>query len=160
MINNSLLLTKTPDPFLHGRHRCTHLVSDEIHLTVLTVHVSKGTLLLVKLVGATKKHNVRSEILRYTMQLPLWELLWGRRSRRGNWVSEWTVPRSPHRRSRPHNQGRTRVSFGTQGLCAPLRGSFSQTACTGDKWQSQTDTAPNDSGNKTIYWNDAVNNTV
>lgn len=40
---------------LNGRHRGTHLVSDEFQLTVLTLHISKKTLLLMKLKGQIKQ---------------------------------------------------------------------------------------------------------
>lgn len=42
----------------HGKHYATHLVSDEIQVTVLARHTSKGTLLLMEL-QENQAHTVR-----------------------------------------------------------------------------------------------------
>lgn len=42
----------------HGKHYATHLVSDEIQVTVLACHTCKGTLLLMKL-QENQAHTVR-----------------------------------------------------------------------------------------------------
>lgn len=72
-------------------------------------------------------------------------------------MNESIVPLSPHKQSMLHSLDMTQVSFGTQQLCAPLGGFFSQTVGIVGKARWQTDNVPNDSGRKTICWNNAVN---
>lgn len=77
--------------------------------------------------------------------------------KRSNYISESPLPLSPHKQSLPHNLDTTQVSFGTQELCAPLGGSFSQTVGIVGKARWQTDNLPNDSGRKAIHRNNAFN---
>lgn len=66
-------------------------------------------------------------------------------------MSELTIPLSLHKQSIPHNLDMTQAAVGTQGFCAVLGGSFSQTVGTVGKASWKTHTVPNDSGRKTIY---------
>lgn len=128
---------------IYQRNCITHLVSDEIQLTVFTRHTGKGTLLLVKL-KEHPEHIVRKLIHNAAVWFSY-----------EKYSSESTLPLSPHKQSRPHSPDRTQVSSCTPQFCAPLGGSLSQTVGTVGKARWQTDTVPGDSGRRRR--NNAVN---
>lgn len=130
----------------HCRNTITHLVSDEIHVTVLALHTGKGTLLLMELRGNQNQTVRRSLMDWYTdsSEIFLCELFFF------IYTGDSTLPLPPHIQRPQHNLDTKQVSFGTQQLCAPLGGSFSRTVGTAGKAWWQTHNLPNDSGKKTI----------
>lgn len=94
----------------HGKHYTTHLVSDEIQVTVLARHTSKGTLLLMELqenqahtVRKLNPHGYMNSCKNFTALTILTKP-----------TVTIMIPLSPHKQSSPCNLDRTQASFGTQ----------------------------------------------